>query len=56
MTRTYKNIEYNLKRSLRKTASIYIESDGQVTVLVPESLSDTEIESLIESKRKWIYT
>ena len=55
-TQTYKDIRYNLKRSRRKTASIYIERDGQVSLLVPETLSDTEIDALIESKRKWIYT
>ena len=56
MIRTYKDIEYNLKRSRRKTASIYIERDGSVSVLAPESLTDTDIDSMIESKRKWIYT
>ena len=38
MMRTYKDIEYTLKRSNRKTASIYIERDGQVSVLVPKEL------------------
>ena len=56
MMRTYKDIEYSLKRSRRKTASIYIERDGQVSVLVPEKLSDRQIEDLLESRRKWIYT
>ena len=40
MTRTYKDIEYALVRSRRKTASIYIERDGKVSVLVPENLTD----------------
>ena len=56
MIRTYKDIEYSLKRSRRKTASIYIERDGSLSVLVPDSLSDADIDSMIESKRKWIYT
>ena len=56
MMRTYKDIEYSLKRSRRKTASIYIERDGQVSVLVPEKLSTRQIENLLEGKRKWIYT
>lgn len=50
MIRTYKDIEYSLKRSRRKTASIYIERDGTVSVLVPESLRDADIDSMIESK------
>jgi len=52
---TYKDIEYTLRRSQRKTASIYIERDGQVSVFVPEDLSDAAIEALLERKRKWIY-
>lgn len=55
MTRTYKDIEYTLTRSRRKTASIYVERDGSVSVFVPVKLSDPEIDALIESKRAWIY-
>jgi len=51
----HKDIEYTLKRSKRKTASIYIERDGAVSALVPEELSKKQIEELLESKRKWIY-
>jgi predicted metal-dependent hydrolase len=56
MIRTYKDIEYSLVRSRRKTASIYIERDGQVSVLVPDKLSDRQVETLLESKRRWIYS
>ena len=55
MMRTYKDIQYTLKRSQRKTASIYVERDGQVTVLVPRELTDRQVDELLESKRKWIY-
>jgi predicted metal-dependent hydrolase len=55
MMRTYKDIEYSLVRSRRKTASIYIERDGQVSILVPDKLTDRQVEALVESKRKWIY-
>ena len=55
MMRTYKDIRYTLTRSRRKTASIYIERDGQVTVLVPQDLSDAQVEKVLEGKRKWIY-
>jgi len=55
MMRTYKDISYTLKRSNRKTASIYIERDGQVSLLVPKRLTTRQVEELIESKRRWIY-
>lgn len=55
MTLTYKDIAYTLKRSKRKTASIYVERDGQITVIVPDDLSSRQISDLLESRRKWIY-
>src|SRR5438067_284273 len=55
MTRTFKDIEYTLVRSRRKTASIYIERNGKVSVLVPEKLTTRQIDDLLEGKRKWIY-
>ena len=33
MIRTYRDIRYTLKRSDRKTASIYVERDGQITLI-----------------------
>ncbi len=53
---TYKDIKYNLQRSDRKTASIYIERDGEVSLFVLQWLDDSQVEELIESRRKWIYT
>lgn len=55
MKRQYKDIPFSLTRSQRKTASIYIERDGEITVLVPAQLSDADVEGLIEKKRGWIY-
>jgi predicted metal-dependent hydrolase len=55
MIRTYRDIRYALKRSDRKTASIYVERDGQVTVIVPKTLSDEQIEKVLDEKRRWIY-
>ena len=55
MKRNYKDIPYTLTRSKRKTASIYIERDGEVSILVPRHLSDDEVEQLIERKLVWIY-
>ena len=51
----YKDIEYNLSKSDRKTASIYIERDGSISVLAPEKWSQTQIEEVLERKRPWIY-
>ncbi len=55
MIRAFKDIEYTLIRSRRKTASIYIERDGKVSVLVPEKLTSRQVDDILESKRKWIY-
>jgi len=51
----YKDIPYTLSRSRRKTASIYIERDGSISVLVPEKLTDVQIGRIIEIKRPQIY-
>jgi len=52
---TYKDIEYRLKKSDRKTTSIYIERDGSVSVLAPSPFEHDKIEQIIEKKRSWIY-
>ena len=55
MIRTYRDIRYTLKRSDRKTASIYVERDGQVTFIAPKEISERQIEQVLEQKRRWIY-
>lgn len=52
---TYKDIEYSLKKSERKTTSIYIERDVTVSVLAPAPFEHDKIEQIIEKKRSWIY-
>ncbi len=52
---SYKDIDYSLKKSDRKTTSIYIERDGSVSVLAPEPFDHQKIESILEKKRRWIY-
>ena len=49
------NVIFNIKKSKRKTLSIYIERDGAVSVLAPDSSSDTEIEEVIKKKEYQIY-
>ena len=51
----YKDIAYRLKKSERKTTSIYIERDGSVSVLAPAPFEHDKIEQIIEKKRSWIY-
>ena len=52
---TYKDITYSLTTSDRKTLSIYIERDGQISVLAPQGFSQKKIEEVLEQKRGWIY-
>lgn len=55
MMQSYRDIEYELKKSARKTTSIYIERDGTISVLAPEPYDMSMIEQILESKRSWIY-
>ena len=49
------DITFNIKKSRRKTLSIYIERNGTVTVIAPENLSDQEIEDVLKKKEYRIY-
>ena len=49
------NIHFNIKKSKRKTLSIYVEREGTVTVIAPDHLSDQEIEGVIKKKEYRIY-
>lgn len=44
-----------IKRSRRKTASIYIERDGSLSMLVPEKLDDKQIEEILKENEYKIY-
>jgi predicted metal-dependent hydrolase len=44
------NVFVDIKKSNRKTVSIYIERDGSVSALVPENLDDTEIHKVLKTK------
>ncbi|MCL6272195.1 M48 family metallopeptidase [Sansalvadorimonas sp. 2012CJ34-2] len=54
-THQYRDIEYRLKQSPRKTTSLFIERDGSVTILAPLPYDMAKIETIIEQKRSWIY-
>jgi hypothetical protein len=52
---SFKDIEYSLIQTNRKTLSIYVEPDGRVTVRAPIDLDLEKINSIIDVKRPWIY-
>lgn len=47
-------MEYQLKRSRRKTCAIHIMSDGRVEVRAPLHLSQQVIEKFVHSRESWI--
>jgi predicted metal-dependent hydrolase len=49
------DIEYEVKRSRRKTADIVIEPDGRVLVRVPKTIPREHIDRIVNTKRYWIY-
>jgi len=49
------NVELNIKRSNRRTISIYVERDGRVSVLAPEKITDFRLNEIIKKKEYLIY-
>ncbi|MGN0107179.1 MAG: M48 family metallopeptidase [Hominilimicola sp.] len=47
-------IEYEIKRSRRKTLAIQIKSDGKIEVRCDYSVKDAVIRDFVQSKEKWI--
>jgi len=45
-----KGLDITVKRSDRKTLSIYVERDGGISVLAPESMQDKELRDVLEKK------
>lgn len=48
-------IDITVKKSDRKTVSIFVERDGSVSALVPQTLDDSTIEEVINSKSYQIH-
>lgn len=46
---------YTVKRSQRKTLSIYLERDGTISVLAPEHFTDEEIHAIVRRKNFQLY-
>jgi len=51
----FNDLEINIKRSDRKTLSIYVERDGTVSVLAPKGLRTKKINEVLEKKEYLIY-
>ena len=47
-------IEYEIKRSRRKTLAIHIKPDGKIEVRCDYSVKDTVIQDFVKFKEKWI--
>ena len=43
-----------IRKSQRKTASVSVAPDNSVSVIVPDRLTDAEVESVVHGKRQWI--
>jgi predicted metal-dependent hydrolase len=48
-------VSYTVKRSKRKTISIYVERDGSVSVLAPQDMADEELRDAVKTKEYLIY-
>lgn len=46
---------YTVKRSQRKTLSIYLERDGTISVLAPESFTNEQIHTIVVQKNFQLY-
>ncbi len=49
------DIEFTYKTSNRRTASLFVECDGSVHLIVPDQMSVSRVEDIVKSKRAWIY-
>ena len=49
------DIEFSYSKSKRRTASLFVERDGSVSLIVPEELELADIEEIVEKKQAWIY-
>ena len=50
-----KAFTYALRKSHRKTLSIYVERDGRVVVRAPDNLPHEKIDEIVKGKEPWIY-
>ncbi len=50
-----KDYKIEIKRSKRKTASIYVERDGAVTIMVPQQLDDAAVQQILKKNEYKIH-
>lgn len=55
MNHQVQDIEFTYSKSKRRTASLFVERDGSISLIVPEELELLEIEQIVEKKQAWIY-
>lgn len=48
-------VPLSIRRSKRKTVSIYVERDGSVSVIAPDTMEETTLEEIIDNKAYSIY-
>lgn len=48
-------LDINIKKSNRKTVSIYVERDGTISILAPNSIEDGKLKEVIKQKEYQIY-
>ena len=46
--------EYKIIRSSRKTVSIQVDADCNITVRAPYKISEREIEEFVSDKKEWL--
>lgn len=49
------DIKFTYKESNRRTASLFVERDGNIHLIVPDNLPLSDIEDIVYSKKTWIY-
>ena len=52
---TYKDLTYTLAKSDRKTMSIYVEPNGNITVRAPKDIQEKKLQAIMDLKSYWIY-
>jgi hypothetical protein len=55
MNHQVEDIQFSFSKSNRRTASLFVERDGSVSMIVPEQLSLDDVEGIIKQKKAWIY-
>lgn len=50
-----KDVTYTVKKSKRKTLSIYVERDGTVSILAPQDITEEKLVAVVKAKQYQIY-